>query len=324
MTANKCSARSHFDRASIEVTRNFDPVKSLRSRGVTSMDALAALQGHGSPGEEEVVAEDWDGRVPLDVTDWCKALHALISSVHGDGSETGIEPRWAKLCPVANEDKPFIINLGSGPENDGMFVEDEEKRRGLTYLHALCHFTSLPYLRPNDLVTMDYTTCKNDKREGILFGTGEQFGVWQAFTLFYAMPGMTQVYPLQTAMDATVGGKEVVVARILRSTKPAGEGKTQNCFYALLHFNGAFEYAALQHVVPDDAYGDGGFNMDWDQDNCYSGFPAPGANQMVHFVPKSVSAVAKAAAKFTSECHGSGKKPKKRKQRSDTSDDESD
>lgn len=110
---------------------------------------------------------------------------------------------------------------------------------------------------------------------------------------------------------------------MLCSTKPAGEGKTQNCFYALLHVNGAFEYAALQHVVPDDPYGDGGFNIAWCEDNSADGLPATGANQMVHFVPKSVSAVAKAAAKFTSDCHGSGKKPKRRR-RSDTSDDESD
>jgi hypothetical protein len=88
--------------------------------------ADAAEVGPTCDGEDEdEVAAPWNGGVPDGTRSWVKALHRLISSVYGDGRETGEEPEWDE-------------------ENDGYFVDSEEDRRELPH-GALEPFLRQPY-----------------------------------------------------------------------------------------------------------------------------------------------------------------------------------
>ena len=61
----------------VGVTGNFD------CGAVTSITAMAKLPETAQDRGEE--AAEWDGAVTDDWQIWCKALHELISRVHGDG-----------------------------------------------------------------------------------------------------------------------------------------------------------------------------------------------------------------------------------------------
>ena len=103
-----------------------------------------------------------------------------------------------------------------------------------------------------------------------------------------------------------------IIARILRGTKPAGkaaEAKTQHCYYVLLQVGQEFEYAALQHIHYDPGY-TYDTEFQWCEEVAFEGrrVPATWAPKLVHFKPKSVSVVAKAAAHFISTLSGNKRK----------------
>lgn len=260
-------------------------------------------EGADGGGGGEAMAAEWEGHVPDDALMWNKALHGLISSVYGDGRATGVEPEWWS-------------------ENDNLFVELEEERRGLPR-GALEPFLRQPYY--DTLVTVEYTTGRTARVEAILYGSGEKLGEWGAFTLFYAKPSDSkQLRSLECGQRVVVGERpheeQAIVTRILRGTKPAGraeEARTQHCYYVMLQVSDAIKYVALQHVhYPDPAYGSwtefvrGGapfIDWEWLDDVAFEG-GRPKVNKLAHFKPKSVSAVAKAAAQYASK--GAGKKRK--------------
>jgi hypothetical protein len=147
----------------------------------------------------------------------------------------------------------------------------------------------------------EYTTGRSAKVEGLLFGSGEKLGEWEAFTLFFVRPGAAQCRSLEVSQKVTVGDfhKDAMVARILRGTKAGAHGRPQYCYYVLLKVGTDFKYAALQHVhdMYQRMYGRPQLADQWMDDTSFSGMP-PTANQLSDFKPKSVSAVAKAAAAY--------------------------
>ena len=98
-----------------------------------------------------------------------------------------------------------------------------------------------------------------------------------------------------------------MVARILRGTKAGARGRPQHCYYVLLKVGMDFKYAALQHVHDDyqSRYGTAQLAEQWIDDTSFSGMPPP-ANQLSDFKPKSVSAVAKAAAQYVKKRASAG------------------
>ena len=128
---------------SAEVTRHF---YRATVTSVTSMADTTELAADGADdlgvGEEE--AEKWNGAVPSDAEPWNKALHRLISSLYGDGQQTGVEPEW-------------------WTGNDDIFVDIEEERRSLPR-GALQSFTRQPY--HDTLVTSRIHYGQNRTSEG--------------------------------------------------------------------------------------------------------------------------------------------------------------
>ena len=256
----------------------------------TSMSALAALQQYGGSDDssDESTAEKWNGDVPEWTDEWNKSLHQLITSVYGDGRETGIEPLWEA-------------------GNDGEFLGWENYRRNLPHVD----FEKLAWLPYYDTLNIaEYKTgSRNSVVEATLFGTGEKFGEWDAFMALIPAPtGKGTLPPLYIGkyVSIGIGANKVTVARILRATKPAGrpdEGRTQQCFYVLLYDGKHFQYAALQHVK-DCWPGGQGVDLAWlaEETTFYEGYMQPGTtNKLQHFKPKSVSAAAKLAASYVSK-----------------------
>ena len=161
---------------------------------------------------------------------------------------------------------------------------------------------------------VEYTTgagCRTPRVDGFLFGTGERLGVWDAFKLFYAIPSDSRLRSLECSQRVVVSNEDdAIVIRILRGSKAAGraaECKTQQCYYVLLKVGAHFKYAALQHVRGSTrtSADDADISLEWLDDTSFEGEP-PTANQLADFRPKSVSAVAKAAAQYASQLNGSG------------------
>ena len=287
------SLRSREESLQSEVTLNSLAARSLRSRRVTSMDEL---KEHGS--DDEASDVEWNGDVPDDAKLWCKALHGLITRALGDDCKGSGEPEWWS-------------------ENDDLFIELEEERREMPR-GSLQPFLRQPY--HSDIPITEYVTGRNAKVEALLFGTaGEKLGAWEAFTLFYVKPDGAQWRATEVGQKVTVGhypfDEDAVVARILRATKPGAHGRMQHCYYVLLKVGENFKYAALQHV-----HGAGNnlqcISEEWWEDTSFEGHP-PAASQLADFTPKSVSAVAKAAAvyvkKLADQVHGDGEQPKKQR-----------
>jgi hypothetical protein len=185
-----------------------------------------------------------------------------------------------------------------GTQDD--FIEAEEMRRGLS------HGALMPLLRqpfydksPSFSSLSDFKLYKTARGDGILFGSGEKLGEWEAFSLFYTMPQKQVLYSLEIGQEVTVGTfpyyEDAVVARILRGTKPAKGGKTQFCYYALLKTATGFQYCGLQHVHNPGTVDY--IHQGWIDDTCHFGKP-PKANQLASFRPKSVAAAAQAAARY--------------------------
>ena len=259
--------------------------------------SLAALKEYDSEDESDggEEAEEWDGSVPDDVPTWCKGLHRLITRALGDDCKSGGEPDWWLSC-------------------DDEVIADEEDRRELPP-GSLQPFSRQPY--ESDVPITEYTTCRSARVDGLLFSSGELLGDWEAYTLFYAAPARGQWRSLEIGQEVQVGkypfSEDAVVARILRGTKAAGratEAKTQHCYYVLLKVGSDFKYAALQHVAGNGAPT---LASDWYDDIAFGGFP-PTANQLANFRPKSVSAVAKAAAVYVKKLAGrDGVRPNKKR-----------
>ena len=120
--------------------------------------------------------------------------------------------------------------------------------------------------------------------------------------------------------------EDAVVARILRGTKPGAHGRMQHCYYVLLKVGAGFKYAALQHVHSE---GNGWHNisMEWLEDTAFEGHP-PKANQLADFTPKSVSAVARAAAiyvkKLADQVNADDEQPRKQRKAQHTGSKRSD
>ena len=86
------------------------------------------------------------------------------------------------------------------------------------------------------------------------------------------------------------------------------------CYYVLLKVGTHFKYAALQHVH-GAGHSRGDMSEEWDEDTPFEGHP-PTANQLASFVPKSVSAVAKDAAKYVKKLAADeGEKPEQHKKK---------
>jgi len=262
--------------------------------------SLAALQEYNgeNDGNDEEEAEEWDGSVPGDVPRWCKGLHRLITRALGDDCKSGGEPRWCL-------------------DNDYEFVEDEEERRELPP-GSLQPFTRQPYL--SDVPITEYTTCRSARVDGLLFGSGEKLGDWEAFTLFYVRPAHGKWRSLEVGQEVQVGEcpfhEDAVVTRILRGTKAAGradEAKTQHCYYVFLKVSGDFKYAALQHVTGDGATPT--IALDWCDDTAFDGHPSKSNKLLANFQPKSASAVAKAAAMYVKKLAGGDEERPKKKQK---------
>ena len=238
------------------------------------MDLLHEYDDDGSGSDVS-----WNGDVPDEVPLWCKGLHRLIVQVMGDNFLDGGEPEWWCSC-------------------DGEFAEAEEDRRELPR-GSLTPLLRQPY--QSDVPITEYTTCRNAKVEALLLGSGQKIGEWTAFTLLYAKPDGDKWRSLEVGQEVMVGAfpfdEAAVVARILRGTKPGSHGRTQHCYYALLKVGAAFQYAALQHVHSQGARPNIDLSMAWCEDSAFGGYP-PTANQLANFKPKSVSAVAKAAAVY--------------------------
>ena len=254
------------------------------------MAGMAEIGG-GAVDGGDVDGADWDGSVPSEDDDdqcvrpWNVALHGIISSVFGDGRETGFEPWWG-MC------------------NDEEFCAAEEVRRGLRH-DALQPFCWVPYFQP--LTTCEYTTCRNAQVEATLFGTGEVMGEWVAYTLFYAKPAQGKLRSFETGQCVCVGTypfeDHAVFTRILRGTKRSGTAantKTQHCYYALLKVGENFKYAAMKHVRDEyDGRSRPNISIAWcDDETAFEGLPPDSSKQLADFTPKSVSAVAKSAALY--------------------------
>lgn len=234
--------------------------------------------------------------IPKDADEWCVALHHLVSKAYGDGLQCGERaPQWK--C-----------------NNDGEFLADEEERRGLPS-GALMPFLELPYY--DTLTTAEYT---KGKKKATLFGTGEKFGDWDAYHVFYvnasaqATTAQLQSMVVGQKVDVNNECETATFVRVLRSTKPVESsedgGKTQQCFYALLHDGQCFRYASLQCASPSPTrtqysgpgpWTCGEFDRDWIEEGACAGFlmeRTMGESKLLRFRAKSVSAVAKAAPKY--------------------------
>jgi hypothetical protein len=257
------------------------------------MEELQQMYGsHDDSGEEDAAV--WDGTVPDDADSWCAQLHRLISLVHGEGLETGVEPEWKTL-------------------NDMDFTESEEDRRGLPWC-SLRPFLALPYKHLDEVTSIEYKTASRcPKLEALLFGTGETFGEWEAYTVYYPMADPAH-QSLQVGQQVYVGKlrKLALVARILRGTKAAGkagEGKTQQVYYVLIKDGAEFQYAALQHVRPAELeYEPSCTTEEWCDETPWHGAYAISSRQMSGFQPKSVAAVAKAAPQYVKSVSGQKRK----------------
>jgi hypothetical protein len=262
--------------------------------------SLAALQQDydedDADGEEE--AEEWDGSVPEDVAPWCKGLHRLITRALGDDCQSGGEPWW------------YL-------SNDDEFIADEEERRGLP-CGSLKPFSRQPY--ESEVTITEYTTCRNARVDGLLFGSGEMLGDWEYFTLFYVKPDCGQWRSLEVGQEVQVGkypfDEDAVVARILRGAKPAGT-KYQHCYYALLKVGGEFQYAALQHVAYNGAWLPT-LAFAWCEEYSFAGYAPQAATQLARFRPKSVSAVAKAASVYIKKLTRGGREKQTKKRKAPT------
>jgi hypothetical protein len=145
-----------------------------------------------------------------------------------------------------------------------------------------------------------------------LVGTGERLGVWDAFKLFYAIPSDSRLRSLECSQRVVVSNEDdAIVIRILCGSKAAGraaECKTQQCYYVLLKIGAHFKDAALYSTRGSirSSGDDADISLEWLDDTSFEGEP-PTANQLLaDFRPKSVSAVAKAAAQYASQLSGSG------------------
>ena len=255
-----------------------------------SLDALQAYEDSASESGEEAAAQ-WNGEVWEDANEWCKALLGLCTRVFGDDCKSGGEPYW-------------------GAPNDSAFLAMEEYRRGLPD-DCLYEFARLPYY--SELQIAEYTPGRSATVSALLCGTGEKFGEWDAYTLFWPKPSHdhpSSLRELVVGEEVTVGKfpfeEQAVVARILRGTKPAGraaEAKTQHCYYVLLKVGANFKYVAMQHITPEWR----GRAAGWD-DVAFEGVQFA-SEQMVHFKPKSVSAMAKAAALYVKKLAGTDAEP---------------
>ena len=127
-----------------------------------SLDALRAYEDSASESSEEAAAQ-WNGEVWEDANNWCKALLGLCNRVFGDDCKSGGEPYW-------------------GAPNDNAFLSMEEYRRGLPD-DCLYEFAKLPYY--SELQFAEYTPGRSATVSALLFGTGEKFGEWDAYTLFW-------------------------------------------------------------------------------------------------------------------------------------------
>ena len=147
---------------------------------------------------DEASDVDWNGDVPDGAELWCKALHRLITRVLGDDCKSGGEPEWWS-------------------ENDDLFIELEEERRGLPR-GSLQPFLRQPYY--NDLPITEYTTCRNAKVEALLFGNGEQLGDWSHRL-------MSQWGPRSRAELAPISERfSTAAAETPQPTVPSGEAAT--------------------------------------------------------------------------------------------------
>lgn len=263
---------------------------------VTSFMSLAAICEYDD--DDDGNGQEWDGSVPDDVYPWCKGLHRLITRALGDDCKSGGEPTW---------------RLG----NDDEFIADEEERRELPR-GSLQPFTRQPY--QSDVPITEYTTCRSARVDGLLFGSGEKLGDWEAFTLFYVRPARGKWRSLEVGQEVQVGEfpfhEDALVARILRGTKAAGradEAKTQHCYYVLLKVGGDFKYAAMQHVAGDRATPT--IAVEWCDDTAFDGYPPESNKLLANFQPKSVSAVAKAAAVYVKKLAGGDEERPMKKQK---------
>jgi hypothetical protein len=251
----------------------------------------------GTSGKEVARAPEKWGPVPDDAHETFKALHYLTSSIYGDGLQCGLwKPKW-------------------NAETDDDFIADEEKRRELPR-GVLVPFLNVPYMEP--MTTVEYTTGKQKPGGTILFGNGEKFGECDAYFLLYPT-GVNANSSLTCGNRVLVGDglwcKEVTLARILRTTKPAKAGAKQQCFYALLDTGAGFEYAPLQQVsaLPKGHRRSCGTlccqwesrskdaDPDWDEEDAFDGYTGKRyGTKLATFTPKSVSVVARAAPLYVS------------------------
>ena len=267
--------------------------------------------------------EPYNGEMPHDADPWCKDLHRLVSKIYGEDRPGGDDPHWW------------------APDNDDVFLAWEAIRRKVPK-DPLWLLSSVAYSDAS-MTMVKYVTGRNASVNGLLFGNGEKLGEWEAYTLLYAKPEW-RLNSLVAGQKVTVGtgpsAQRAIVARILIGSKPAGradEEKTQRCYYVLLQVGDeleySFEYVALQHIHYTPCYG--GF-MDMDDGWCDE-LPSCGTMEwttsmrgtsmrlqpkLLHFKPKSVSAVAKLAAQYASKV--SGKKRKAEPEAAASSDSASD
>ena len=260
---------------------------------------MESLKQYGSSGEDsgsEDSVASWAGDAPDDATPLCVFLHSLICRVYGEGRDVEAgKPRR----PCWYHEMSMDIN----------WIDFETWRRGLL-AGSLEPFMRLPYMKPSAITSVEYQPANSSRVDGWLFGTGEKLGQWDAFTLFYRKPdydnrnlfGEPTIGSFELGQEVEVGElrKDAIVARILRGTKPAGKagsGKTQQVYYALLKVGNTFAYAALQHIYHPAQHPAPSISPGWFDDISDNGAPLK-VTQLADFKPKSVSAVAKSAAKF--------------------------
>ena len=125
-------------------------------------------------------------------------------------------------------------------------IEEEENRRKLEVgkIDKLADHS--------DAATAEYR--RDGKLVATLFGSGEKFGPWDAYTyLDVEADSRSGLKDLEVGYQVSFGPalEDGVVARILRSTKPAGSAaasKTQQCFLVLLYAGSKWKHATLQSI----------------------------------------------------------------------------
>ena len=267
------------------------------------MAEVGELEGGRADGaaNDEEQLEQWNGDVPDDTKPWCKDLHRLVSKIYGEDRPGG-EPAWWVDC-------------------DDDFLALEDMRRNLPK-DSLSLLRNTAYSSAS-MTMVEYVTGRNASVSGLLFGNGETLGEWKSFTLLFAKPEW-RLESLGVGWKVTVGtfpnAERATVARILCGSKPAGradEAKTQHCYYVLLQVGDeleySFEYVALQHIHIEN--GDADYN--WSHEVPWSGTMENDCgeepNKLLHFKPKSVSAVAKVAAQYASKVTGKKRKAEPKK-----------